>query len=83
MGRASRTTMSFYFRENRREEMAIAFGQLGKYEVEAWFTGGDEVNQFYKSLPEAKAAARKLKQEGALSVIIHDYTGANPNGIRV
>jgi len=63
--------------------MAIAFGQSPKYEVEAFFPGGDEVNQFYKTLPEAKAAAQQLKREGASSVIIHDYTGANPNGIRV
>lgn len=62
--------------------MAIAFGALPKYEVEAWFPDG-EVNEFYKTLPEAKAAARQLKSEGASSVIIHDYTGANPNGIRI
>lgn len=63
--------------------MAIAFGQLGKYEVEAFFPGGDEVNQFYKTLPEANAAALQLKREGATSVIIHDLTGAHPNGIKI
>ena len=62
--------------------MAIAFGKQKKYEVEAWFSDG-EVNQFYNTLPEAKQAAQQLKREGASQVIIHDYTGANPNGIRV
>lgn len=62
--------------------MAIAFGKMKKYEVEAWFWDG-EVNEFYGTLVEAKAAARRLKSEGASSVIIHDYTGANPNGIRM
>lgn len=63
--------------------MAIAFGQSPKYEVEAWFPGAGEVNRFYKTLPEARTAAIKLKQEGASSVIIHDYTGAHPNGIKI
>lgn len=62
--------------------MAIAFGKQKKYEVEAYFPDG-EVNQFYNTLPEAKQAAQQLKREGATNIIIHDYTGANPNGIRV
>lgn len=62
--------------------MAIAYGQQKKYEVEAWVAYG-EINEFYKTLVEAKAAAQQLKREGATYVIIHDYTGANPNGIRV
>lgn len=63
--------------------MAIAFGQQPKFEVEAWFDGGGEVNQFYKTLPEAKTAAIKLKQEGARYVKIHDFTGKHPNGITI
>jgi anti-sigma regulatory factor (Ser/Thr protein kinase) len=62
--------------------MAIGYGQQKDYEVEAYIDG-EEINQFYKTLIEAKASAQKLKQEGATNIIIHDYTGKNPNGIRV
>lgn len=62
--------------------MAIVYGQQKDYEVEAFFPDG-EVNEFYKTLIEAKAAAQQLKREGATNIIIHDYTGKNPNGIRV
>jgi hypothetical protein len=62
--------------------MAIAFGSLAKYEVEAYIDG-EEITISARSLIEAKAEARKLKAEGARNIIIHDFTGANPNGIRV
>lgn len=62
--------------------MAIPFSAIPKYHIEAWFPDG-EITMMFKTLPEAKVEARKLKAEGAKYIIIHDLTGKNPNGIRV